>query len=270
MRIDKRFAVCAATLLVFVSAARAADVPEHFTLRVAPEVSVGEAQPSAGAFQDAGEVAGDGTKSGTKAALYSLLLPGLGQHYVGNKKGARLFLGIEAVIWASFAVFQVQGHQREDGYQEYAQVFAGVVSKDHSDDFYALLTEFDTWKQYEDDIKSEGRLNFYPNVDTDMLERYWVENRISDFEEWVWQSADVRRAYQDQRAASKKAYRRSTYAVAAAIANRVASSFFAIKDARDYNERLAGDKQSLHIEFGPRSYEPDGGFQTGLSVVRKF
>jgi hypothetical protein len=209
-------------------------------------------------------------KSAGKAALYSLLLPGLGQNYAGDKRGAHTFFIIEGIIWTSFIVFQVQGHLREDSYKEFAQVFAGVSSTDHSDDFYSILTEFNTWKEYEDDIKSDGRFELYPDVDTPTLEQYFVDNRISDYEEWVWQSADLRRSYQDTRAASKLSYRRAGYAVAAAIANRVASAFFAIKATRDYNARLQGQAQSFYLEFGPAEYKIGGGFQTGVSVVRDF
>ncbi len=55
--------------------------------------------------------------SPTRAVLYSLLLPGLGDYALGNKGRATGFFIVEGVIWISYAVFEVQGQQREDEYQ---------------------------------------------------------------------------------------------------------------------------------------------------------
>ncbi|MDH3216816.1 MAG: DUF5683 domain-containing protein, partial [Candidatus Krumholzibacteria bacterium] len=209
-------------------------------------------------------------KSTGKAVLYSLLLPGLGQRYLGETREARIFFTTEAVVWAGFITFQIQGNLREDEYKEYAQVFAGVSSTSHSDDYYKLLTQYDSSGRYEDVIKGDGRLILYPDVDVETLEQYFVSNRISDYEPWVWRSAEYRRAYQDRRSASKRAYRRSVYTVAAGIANRVASAFFAYRSGRRASLHGRPHQSRLHVEFGTLQHRLSDELQTRVSLVHRF
>jgi hypothetical protein len=209
------------------------------------------------------------TKSTSKAVLYSLLLPGLGQWYLGEKRQAKIFFALDAVILTSFIVFTVQANLREEEYQEYARAFAGITAA-HSDDYYGILTQYDSFQKYKDEIKSEGRLLLYPNVDTATLEQYFVDHRIADYEAWIWQTADHRRAYQDRRAASKTADRRALYSVAAALANRVASAFFAYRSGRRAKQEGSEQQTGLLIEFGAPQRHVSEGFQTGISVVQNF
>ncbi len=263
---EKRI-VCAVVALTFVLAI-AVDASAQ-SLRTAPRVDLGGGTagfdiPDNPAFLQTG---GSQEKSATRAMMYSLLLPGLGQWYAGDKQQAKLFFGIEGAIWVSFAVFMVQGYVREEDYKEFAQVFAGVGSTDHSDDYYSIIGEYNSWIPYEEYVKSEGRFEFYPNVDTRTLEDYWTDNRVSDYEPWVWQSADVRRNFRNQRSASRRSYRRALYAAAASLLNRAASSFFAIGAANKANRSEA---LGYHLEVGAPWERPDAGFQTGLSIVKTF
>jgi hypothetical protein len=210
------------------------------------------------------------TKSKSKAILYSLILPGWGHYYVGDKSGAAAFLTIEALTWTSFAVFEIQGHLRKQGYEDYAQVFAGIASGGHSDDYYGIVAEYDSWADYADAVKSEGRFALYPDVGGDVLEEYFIENRVSDYEPWVWQSADARRDFRSLRSDSKLSYRRGLYAVAVAAANRVASAFFVIKATNDANRALGEPRVGYRVEFGPPVYHPGDGAQTGVSFVATF
>ena len=209
-------------------------------------------------------------KSKGKAAMYSLLIPGMGHYYVGDKRGARTFLAIEAATWTAFIVFEVQGKLREEGYEDFAQVFAGVSGNDHSDDYYAIISEYDSWEDYELYLKTEGRFELYPEGDAATLEEYFVENRVSDYEPWVWTNEDARRDYRDLRSASKLSYRRGLYAVGVAVINRVASAFFAIKAANGANEKLEAKRVGYHLEVGAPVAHPDDGVQTGLTFVASF
>ena len=210
------------------------------------------------------------TKSASLAVLYSLLLPGLGQSYLGEKTQAKVFYALDIAIWTSFVVFTVQANLREDEYQEYARAFGGVTNLDHSDDYYGILTEFDSFREYEDDIKGEGRLDLYPDVDVSTLDRYFIDHRVSDYEMWVWQSSDHRRAYQDRRSASRRADRRALYSLAAALANRVASAFFAYRSAARLKPEGGAEQSRFSIELGAPQRHASDGFLTGISVVRNF
>jgi len=205
--------------------------------------------------------------SPTKAALYSLLLPGLGDYKLNNKGRATAFFAAEGLIWVSYGVFQVQGHQREDDYQELAVQFAGVSRTGHSDDFYARVREFDNSDQYEADVKNTGREDlFNPNdlesINPDALEAYFVENRVSDFEAWKWQSLEKRVQYSETRSASKTSYRRADYMLAAAVANRLVSAVVAYTAAHNVEPQKVG----YHLDFSPAAR----GVDVSFALTRNF
>jgi len=260
--------------LVFSVAVRS----ETFSLREVPVLPADERAEAISslaanpAFLGEGEEDGSGEtpKSKSKACLYSLLLPGWGHYYAGDKKGAAAFGAVEAATWTSFVVFEVQGYLREEGYEDFAGVFAGISSSGHSDDYYAIIAEYDSWVEYEEAVKSEGRFAIYPDADAAALEKYFVENRVSDYEAWEWESADIRRDFRSNRSSSKTSYRRALYAVAVAGANRVASAFFALKATNDANRALEERRVGYHLEFGAPVYHTGAGLQTGVSFVASF
>jgi hypothetical protein len=211
----------------------AASAPASFDLASAAEWS----------YQDSAVTASEALTPG-KAVLWSLLLPGLGDWKMGNRNRAATFFAVEGVIWASFIAFELQGQDFEDEYQSLANRFAGIT-EGHSDEFYATLRDFDSSEEYEAEIKNEGR-----NYDTgsEYLDQYFTENRVADYEPWLWESTDRRLQYSETRSASKTAYRRTDYMLAAAAANRVVSAVFAFGAAKS----LAKHDVGLDIDLSPR------------------
>jgi len=244
---------------------------DSFTLRQLPSATSGELRRGAVDENPAmGMDVGGGaeSKSSGKAFLYSLLLPGAGHQYVGYRGTATGFYITEAAIWASFLTFKLQQNHREDGYENYAASLAGVSPTGHSKDYYEVIGEYSSSAQYEAEIKSEGRLRNYPNINNQQLEDYFAANRVGDYEPWAWASEDARFLYRNKRFSAKRAQRRATWALWSAAANRVISAVFAVKAARDYNERMG--EQAYRIEIGPPRYHADDAFQTGISLVGRF
>ncbi|MCH7548150.1 MAG: hypothetical protein IH969_01205, partial [Candidatus Krumholzibacteriota bacterium] len=238
---------------------------EAYSLRWLPESveRAGTGTPAGLAALEEIDASEAGDISPGRAALYSLLLPGLGDYKVGNRSRSYVFFGIEAALWTALVVSRVQGEQREDTYQEYAVLFAGVDRTGHSDEYYALLRKYDNSDQYEMEIKQEGREELYPEFDPNgqdpdvgysQLERYFNANRVADYEEWEWRSLENKIQFQETRSASKNAYQRSNYALAALAANRVVSAIFAYTSVR--RSHAAADELSrrFRIDFTlPRS-----------------
>ena len=222
----RRVAVLVVGVLV---AAGSAGAQAHLPLRdTVPSVVASTAAPAL-TWDDGVEDAAGAPISTTRAVLYSLLIPGLGDYKLGNHGRATAFFIAEGVIWVSYAVFEVQGNQREDEYQDLTVRFAGVTRTGHSDDFYATLREFDTSEEYEADVKLDGRNELVNSggleaLNADALERYFVENRLEDYEPWQWASVDRKLQYSEVRSSSKTSYRRADYMIAAAAANRVVSA----------------------------------------------
>jgi hypothetical protein len=217
-----------------------------------------------GGWEYAGEDAGAAAPiSPGKAVLYSLLLPGLGDYQLGNRGRAAVFFALEGAIWVSYGVFQAQGGEREEDYEELAVQFAGVSRTGHSDDFYAQLRDYDNSDVYEADIKDEGRFELGQVLTNAQLEQYFIENRVADYEAWRWTSLDRRLQYSEARSSSKTSYRRADYMLAAAAANRVVSAIFAYASAR-------GMHKDAEVGYGLRVTPAAGGVDVRLTLTRAF
>ncbi|HET6349171.1 MAG TPA: hypothetical protein VFH88_08820 [Candidatus Krumholzibacteria bacterium] len=211
----------------------------------------------------------DGPISPAKAVLYSLLLPGLGDYQLGNRSRAVGFFIAEGAIWTAYGVMKVQGHQREDDYQQLAVQFAGVSRTGHSDDFYAKLREYASSDAYAADVKLDGRAALSDNgkyldrIGADALDRYFVENRLADYEPWQWTSHERQLQYSEMRSSSKTSYRRANYMLAAAAANRVVSAVVAYAAARGANR---SQTMGYQMNFAPSEH----GLDLSLTVTRSF
>ena len=222
-------------------------------------------------FQGGGYSNSTGMISTRRAVLYSLLLPGLGDHYLGRSRRAGIFFMTEAAIWTSFIVFEVQGYLREDGYKEYALAYGGITSTGHSDDYYRIISQHNSSAEYEEYIKQDGRFELYPDDNYDNLEQYYLTERVSDFEAWQWPSDENRRAYRDIRQGSRLARRRALYSVAAAVANRLVSSLLTYKTARDLNSNETVSSRSRYsLEVGFPSVRGGEPVHAGVVFVRTF
>ncbi|MCK5619497.1 MAG: hypothetical protein KAJ17_08855 [Candidatus Krumholzibacteria bacterium] len=244
-----------------------------FSLRHAPETQLTQATAhnSAVMFGDS-ETESTGELSMRRAILYSLLLPGLGDWYAGNKERAKAFFVVDAAIWTTFFVFRVQGNQREEGYQNFATEFAGVSGTGHSDEFYSTIGQFNSSGDYEADFKKEHRIDLWPDVGYDAMEKYYVDNRVSDFQDWAWYTWELRVDYREMRSASKLSYRRSGYILALAVANRVVASIFAyqaVKSSRN-GDGEGTESSRYRVDFSGSPLAKGGELSAGVSLVRSF
>jgi hypothetical protein len=55
-----------------------------------------------------------------RAMLLSMVLPGMGQFYAGSKIRGAVFLALEVAGWTTFAVYQTQGKDKENEYEDFA------------------------------------------------------------------------------------------------------------------------------------------------------
>jgi hypothetical protein len=205
-----------------------------------------------------------GEVSMTRAILYSLALPGWGDYYAGRRERARYFFIGEAAAWSSFAVFRIQAHRDEDAYKDFAVQFAGVTRTDHSDDFYVEVREWNSSDEYEAFLKADGRVLLYPDVGASALGRYYTETRVADFEPWAWESVERRLQYAELRSASKSAYRRSHFSLAAAAVNRVVSAIFAYQAVKSGRGDLSSNAR-YHIDLSPPP-----SYDAAVFIVRTF
>jgi hypothetical protein len=166
--------------------------------------------------------AGAGTqgKSMGKALALSFLVPGAGQHYLGNHARARTMYAAEAGVWTAFAYFRIQGGNRKDRYQELAELFAGATgAKD--DDYYRALAYYTTSEEYNIDVMRDARFR-YP-YDRDKQLEYFEANAFFGDDGWEWRSPEYQNEFRRTRTASKESYRRAVLTTGFAVLNRVVS-----------------------------------------------
>ena len=164
-----------------------------------------------------------GLKSPSKALALSLLLPGVGHLYAGANARHRIYFSTEAACWLAFGAFTVWGNQKENEFKGWAATHAGVDPRGKPDDFWRMMTYYDSRNEYEiygraDDPQRPG----YANV------AGW---------DWQWDSDSSRSHYRQVRNSAKEADRRATFSIGAMVVNRIVAAIDAFRSAKAYNRQ---------------------------------
>ena len=157
-------------------------------------------------------------KSKMKALGLSLLLPGAGQYYAGNKTRMAIFGSAEALIWTSFFGLRTYGSWKKEDYKSWAAFHAGADINNKSDLYFEKLTYYDNLGEYNQlaPLYDGSEAQLFPSSSD-----YW----------WNWDSDASRSHYRSLRNQSKMAYRRSLFLIGAMIANRILSGIDAYRSA---------------------------------------
>jgi len=156
------------------------------------------------------------TISKTKAIALTLLLPGAGHLYMGEKGRAEFFLGTEVVAWAGAAAFYTYGNWKEDDYRNYAVEHAGISPDQDDDEFYKVLSFYDNVDEY----NGSGRLY-------ETGRPYYDPNDPST--SWYWDSAESREEYRTIRNSAESSFRSAVFMIGIAAANRIIASIDAFR-----------------------------------------
>ncbi len=149
-------------------------------------------------------------KSKWAAAALSILVPGAGQLYLGDKRAAGYFMAAEGAVWGTFTGLTVRGNWLKEEYRNYSAIHAGVHPEGKDDQFFEDVLMFGSQETYE---------NWYHLVYRDEVETY--PNTEEYF--WEWTSDEEWDTYADIRSESETAYRNAKIALAAGLINRVIS-----------------------------------------------
>jgi len=181
--------------------------------------------------------------SAWKAGLYSALLPGLGEYYVGHRSKARVFFAVETVTWISYLSYQIYGGWKKADMVDFAAVHANASLSGKSDEFNDFVGFYEDIDQY----NSLGRVE-------DPQRPYLVDNAENH---WRWQSANDQSAFRQLKNRSREAFRRRDFMLGLAIVNRIVSIVDAIRDAKRSGRTIKENDFSLlgnvkyRCEFDP-------------------
>jgi hypothetical protein len=216
------------------------------------QAAPGESSPIGQSSELTGETK---LKSQSRAVLYSLLLPGLGEIYVGDSRTrAAAFLTAEVGIVSSLVLFKHLGKWKKNDYVEFAVVYAGVHPEGKDDRFWDMVGFHDSRDDYNKVSRVYSRENpFYPETPE------W---------DWQWQSVAGQQSYREMKNDSKSYYRAANFAIAAAALNRAVSMFFAWRSAKAHNRRVADDLSSFELKITPTT--SSGAYGINVQLAKSF
>jgi hypothetical protein len=194
-------------------------------------------------------------KSVALAALYSLLLPGMGELYAEGFSTGKYLLIAEGVLWLGYAAVEIHGNDLRDGARSYAAAHAGADATGKDDDFYVNIGNFMSLEEYNDKQLRDRE----PEKLYDPLEGY----------NWLWDSDASRLAFRDQRIGSENMYNNQKFIGAAIIVNHIISAINAARSAIAYNnaqnDALGALRLSSRLLGGPG--QPHG---VMVTIARQF
>ncbi len=211
--------------------------------------------PLAPPFQQAAEEQVPVKKSVGLAALYSLLIPGMGELYAEGFSSGKYFLIAEGGLWITYAAFEIHGNDLRDGARSFAAARAGVSIDGKNDQFFVDIGNFLTMDEYND-----KRLR---DREPDKV----YSTSAGQF--WRWDTEDSRLTYREQRITSENMYNNRKFVGAAILINHVVSAINAARAAISYNSSL--EKSLGSLELSSRVLGGPGG-EHGVLVTlsRKF
>jgi hypothetical protein len=182
--------------------------------------------------------------SGKKALLYSLLLPGTGELYLGHSGRATGFFVAEGLIWTNYIYWTVAGNMRQDNYVQQAQLNAGVGVSSASDSYWSNVGQYisssgDGPDTYEEQLRIQAR-DQYPD-DPAAQDAYVAENLPKGDEAWSWTSVALQDNYVSTRQSAQQADDNAKYSFGAAILNRILS----VIDVQLLRHKAAKSAESL-------------------------
>lgn len=180
------------------------------------------------------------SKSPLKAFVYSAVLPGAGQYYVGSKWKAALFLGLEAMAWTGHAVYHNKGEERTGEFEDFANAH---WSEPRYDDFLES-----NWGVRDDELIS----SFTHHLPKTKTQQYY--EMIGKYDQFVfgWDDVDLppdsqnmplansanRLSYMDMRLDANTAYDRATASLVVVMANHLISGIEAALSAKRHNNKV--------------------------------
>ena len=218
-------------------------------------------------------------KSPFKAFALSFLIPGAGQVYMGSEVKAAVFLGIEALSWTGYFVYQKSGDDRTGEFEFFADTH---WSENRYGDFL-----FRNWEVRDDDsvFSDFGGYYFTHHLPDTKTQQYY--EMIGKYDQFVfgWDDVDTvaspptpasldgaysanRMTYEDMRHKANQMYGRATASLIVMMVNHVVSGVEAALAARSYNKRI--DESAGNVTIKAVTAELNGTHFPMLTVTYRF
>ncbi len=189
-------------------------------------------------------------KSVSGAFFLSLVIPGLGEAYVGRTGYTKVFLSIEAVGWGLYAANEIQASSRREDYRNFAAQHAGVIQSGKEDQYWIDIGKYDNIFDFNEQRRRDRDVN-----------AIYTENSTNY---WKWDDESNRLSYDGRRINATEIQERRTFIIGGIILNHLVSAINALRVARQYNRELDELGWRLDMDFDP------GYGQLSLGVSKSF
>ena len=186
-------------------------------------------------------------KSVAQAAVYSLLLPGMGELYVGNYGMGKYFTIAEGALWISLYGVDRYAHWLQDDAYQYAGQHASLQPGSKSDQFYV-------------DIGNDSDVYAFNRRILQSRQLYSVYSEAANSPTyWKWDTDANRASYRDMRVSSSQMFDNTHFVVAVIVLNHALSAINAARLAVSHNKSLATDGWiDMHARLLGSLVHPDG------------
>ncbi len=179
----------------------------------------------------------DEKKSLGTAFFLSLMLPGLGEAYVGKTGYTKVFLSIEAVGWGLFIANEIQVSSRREDYINFASQHAGVSQDGKNDQYWIDIGKYDNIFGFNEQRRRDRNVG-----------AIYTENSINY---WWWDGESNRLSYDWQRIRATEIEERRTFIIGGIILNHLVSAINALRVARIHNREIDELGWRLDMDFDP-------------------
>jgi len=192
-----------------------------------------------------------GKKSPGRAFLSSLLVPGLGQHYVESHGSIKYFAAAEVVMFgAAFGLEQYSDWLEED-YRAYAAEHAGVNPEGKDKDYYVEISKYNSIFIYNEKARIDR--------DPDSV----IPETPGNI--WVWDSAENRINFHYKRVDADNTSNRAIYFWTGIFVNHLVSGIHAAILAKRHNDRLDAGLSNWSAKVVPKVSASNPGVRFKLS-----
>jgi TM2 domain-containing membrane protein YozV len=187
-------------------------------------------------------------KTTKKAVVLSLVVPGLGELYMGEKDDALRAFAIEGGIILSYFGLNWYSDILRDDYIKYAYHHAGARTG-MDEDYYNAVEWYSSRESHNISVREEAR-SLFPNEREKQL-KYIKDNEIPSELDWRWQENEWQ-IFRDLRRGERRALSNASYCIGVGIVNRIISAIISARIGKERSINLFFEPQPMGIRL---SYE---------------
>ena len=194
---------------------------------------------------------GSEIKSPAKAFFFSLLVPGLGEYYVGNHSPIKYFMGVETILWFLHTGVDRYSDILQDDYRNFASVYAGAPVAGKQKQYFINIGNFNDIYSY----NNKKQVDRSPNRVYPVNEEYF----------WSWDTDGDRERFKKIRIQSDYLKSQLRYISAGIFVNHLVSAMNAAFMARRWNEKI-----ELSYSYKPHAFSDSYNPQLSVTLTYRW